>query len=790
MIKQYFILIFLLIFYFSLYSQKEANIWYFGENAGLNFNYVPPIALTNGALVTAEGCATICDQNGNIVLYTNGVKVWNKAHNQMPNGSGLMGNNSSTQSCVVIPKPLSSNICYIFTVDAIENNLVNGLRYSVVDLNLNNGLGDIISKNNLLFTPTTEKVTAVLHNNAKDFWVIGHKWNSNSFYAYLVSESGINLNPVISNVGMNHSGYIRNAIGYMKASPNGDKLALAIESEKVVEIFDFDNSTGQLSNTISFSTPNNEVTYGIEFSSDGSRLYVDSWDPSGIIYQFDLLAGTPGGIANSAVQIFSSVGTGIQRSALQLAPDKKIYVARRYQNYLGVINNPNELGLNCNYTDEAISLAGKNSRFGLPTYIQSIFNESQNFTFQNTCFTDTTYFFITNTFNLDSVYWDFNDPASGLLNYSTLLNPYHIFSSAGSFNVKLISYFSTNIDTVINTIIINPSPEINLGNDTSLCYGDSLILNAGAGYESYFWQDGSADSTYIAYTTGIYWVEVTDINGCTAIDSIIITFFPLPEINLGNDTSFCYGEFIILNAGSGFISYLWQDGSTDSTYIADTSGIYWVKVTNPCGFAIDSIVITVFPSPEINLENDTSICFGDSLILNAGAGYESYLWQDGSTDSTYIVDTTGIYWIEVSNEYGCITRDTIIIGFYPDPQEDLELGNDTSFCFGEYIILNAGSGYTSYLWQDGSTDSTCFADTSGIYWVMVTNPCGSAVDSIVLTVFPLPVIDLGNDTSVCYGEYIFLDPGPDYTCLWQDGSTNPTYNAGETGIYWVEVTDG
>ena len=170
MIRHYYIIIFFLIINSLVYAQKEATIWYFGENAGLDFIYNPPIALTNGALITSEGCATISDQNGNVILYTNGVKVWNSNHNQMPNGFGLMGNISSTQSCVIIPKPLCNNIYYIFTVDAIENYLTDGFQYSIVDLNLNGGLGDITSKNNLLFSPSTEKVTAVLHNNSKDFW--------------------------------------------------------------------------------------------------------------------------------------------------------------------------------------------------------------------------------------------------------------------------------------------------------------------------------------------------------------------------------------------------------------------------------------------------------------------------------------------------------------------------------------------------------------------------------------------------------------------------------------------
>ena len=230
--RKLFTSLFLIGILFNTFAQKEANIWYFGNQAGIDFNPVTPVPLINGVMSTMEGCASIANKNtGQLLFYTDGITVWNKNHLVMPNGNGLMGEPSSTQSAVIVPGPGSNDtLFYIFTVDDLAG--PNGLRYSVVNMNLNMGLGDIIlsSKNTLLETPVTEKITAIRHANKQDIWVISHRWNSDQFMAYLVTPSGLNTIPVVSSVGNVHSGVQVNAIGYLKGSPDGSRLALAVFS--------------------------------------------------------------------------------------------------------------------------------------------------------------------------------------------------------------------------------------------------------------------------------------------------------------------------------------------------------------------------------------------------------------------------------------------------------------------------------------------------------------------------------------------------------------------------------
>lgn len=345
---------------FSQVNEENANIWYFGEFCGLDFNSGNPVALTDGALTTREGCASVCSENGTLLFYTDGSLIWDANHNIMLNGSGLMGNSSATQSSIIIPCPENDSIFYVFTVDATENYLANGLRYSKVNINLNGGLGSVTStKNVLLYTPVCEKVTAIVHSNAKDVWVISHEWDSDAFYVYLIDSDSLHTTPVITNIGASYSSPYSSSVGYMKASVTGNKIAIASYSQGVVELFDFNKSDGTISNCISESPPHFNA-YGVEFSPNEEILYVsDVISPA--IYQYDISGNDS---LNNPVMIPQSFSYG---GALQIGPNGKIYAADEFSLYLGVINYPDSTGIACNFETEAVYLDGRICRLGLPS---------------------------------------------------------------------------------------------------------------------------------------------------------------------------------------------------------------------------------------------------------------------------------------------------------------------------------------------------------------------------------------------------------------------------------------
>ncbi len=353
-----------------LLAQNESNIWYFGRNVGVDFNSGTPVAINNGALNTLEGCATISDSQGNLLFYTNSDTVWNKNHNVMPNGSGLMGTFSTTQTAIV-KKPGSNSIYYVLTLDALGG--PNGFRYSEVDMNLQGGNGDVTSnKNILIVSPVCEKVLVARHQNNIDYWVIVHLFGSNIFHSYLLTSSGFNITPATSSVGATINS-TQNTLGYMKVSLDRSRIASAntggFQIPNTVDLFDFNSATGILSNSITLTNfPITMQPYGVEFSPNGKVLYVtDGTDPD--LIQFDLLAGSATAINNSRVDI-NTGGFGI--GALQMGPDLKIYRAVSFaldSSALGVINNPNVIGPGSNFVANGVPLDNKRVTLGLPPLI-------------------------------------------------------------------------------------------------------------------------------------------------------------------------------------------------------------------------------------------------------------------------------------------------------------------------------------------------------------------------------------------------------------------------------------
>ena len=346
-------------------NNKEENIWYFGDNAGLDFNSGSPVALSDGQISTGEGCATISDDNGDLLFYTDGSFVYNKNHTLMPNGTGLLGNHSSTQSAIIIKKPGSTDIYYIFTADGTTSRNCGdeGLNYSEVDMSHNGGLGNINSNKNILLIPSTcEKVTAIEHQNGSDFWIISRVENSNSYHSYLLSSTGLNTTPIITNIGPIYS----NSGGYLKGSHDGTQV-VAANSFVIgdIELYDFDNANGTLSNMISINLGNTvDANYGVEFSPNNEVLYISDGNS---LFQLDLTAGSQNLIENSVLNLASG-----WYYSLELAPDGKIYIAIHQHDYLAVINDPNILGLGCNFTGNGVNLAnGTQSYLGLPTFFSS-----------------------------------------------------------------------------------------------------------------------------------------------------------------------------------------------------------------------------------------------------------------------------------------------------------------------------------------------------------------------------------------------------------------------------------
>ncbi|MBS1657957.1 MAG: T9SS type A sorting domain-containing protein [Bacteroidetes bacterium] len=356
---------------FQASAQLEASNWFFGIQAGITFSTNPPSALSGGQINQQEGCCSISDDEGNLLFYSDGQSVWDRNHDLMPNGTGLLGGVSSTQSSIVVQDPGNDMKYYLIT--APQQATTNPLAYSIIDMSLNGGNGEVTSTKNVsLQENVTEKVTAVYHSNGTDVWVITHEFGNNEFDAFLITASGINTTPVVSAVGSVHDNSNNsNVIGYMKASPCGNQLAVALWSADYLELFDFDNATGTVSHPVTLgSWTASSGVYGVEFSPDDSRLYASIITP-GYTIQWNLLAGDDAAIIASADTIGTSpVGFN---GALQTGPDARIYLVKFGSNTLDCITNPNGLGSACNYVQDFISLGAGFGQLGLPDFFSSYF---------------------------------------------------------------------------------------------------------------------------------------------------------------------------------------------------------------------------------------------------------------------------------------------------------------------------------------------------------------------------------------------------------------------------------
>ncbi|GAB3295585.1 hypothetical protein GCM10027348_17350 [Hymenobacter tenuis] len=496
--------------------------------------------------------------------------------------------------------------------------------------------------------------------------------------AYRLSTAGLNLAPVISNIGSVHSGgggdfWNANSVGYMKVSPAGNKLALGIRDANF-ELFDFNTSTGQVSNYIPL--PQFYRSYGVEFSTDGSRLYGTNLDGHEI-YQFNLLAGSGVNIAASATVIGYTSGYG---GALQLGPDSKIYVSQDRSTHLGVINNPNALGTTCDFQAQGVYLGGMTCRIGLPNNRNSAFQVvspvppiKASFINTNVCIGTSTAFTATIEGGVEplTANWNFGDSASGGANIASGRSTVHTYSAPGAYTVTLTINSGNAIALTITKIVtVAPLPTVNLGPDVQrACIGESVILNAGTQPPgtSIRWQDGSNNQTLTASASGQYYVDVTNALGCTVRSSVKVQIMPLPNIQLGPSVQqLCEGRPLTLSAGPQSVgsSYRWQDGSTNPTLTVQAAGFYTVSVTSPSGCTDQaSTRVELAPSPVVNIGRDTAICDDQSILLKAGpqpAGY-TYHWQDGSTGSTFSVTSPGIYEVEVTSSNGCISSDKLIV---------------------------------------------------------------------------------------------------------------------------------
>jgi gliding motility-associated-like protein len=470
MIMRFSILFFLIAISFCSFAQNHNNQWRFGFGSAIDFNTSPPSYPTGCALPTVqpplitgdliEGTASIADRNtGDLLFYTDGLTIWNSEDQPMPNGSNLGGSDvlSSYMAAVIFPMPGSCSKYYVFCIDDYEEGC-KGITYSVVDMSLDNGLGDVVAgqKSIPLYDNETELLLVQPKSSGDGYWLISNGTDpaNPSIAAFNVTAQGINTTPVLSPV---------NFIGSGKLNYQGTKFICTGEYDAVsgnflgFQLYDFNAASGQISNPVNipFNVPNGDILQYFEFTFNGNYLFAGG---NFSLYRFDLTSTNPAIIATTAVPINFVSQTSFYGAA-QHGPDGNLYYAINPNVYR--IENPEGSAAAIGpITQLPASIASNGC---LPQWIALISDEitpGNNViaVTGDACFQSAQTFSISGTSSIVGITWNFGDPSSGTANTSNLFIPSHQFSSAGIYLVTAFVEFDCYTDTLQQQITINDCP--------------------------------------------------------------------------------------------------------------------------------------------------------------------------------------------------------------------------------------------------------------------------------------------------------------------------------------------
>jgi gliding motility-associated-like protein len=340
------------------------------------------------------------------------------------------------------------------------------------------------------------------------------------------------------------------------------------------------------------------------------------------------------------------------------------------------------------------------------------------------------------------------------------------------------------------TITEGNALSIQIAGDSLICQATSTTLDAGGGFSSYVWSTGENTQTINVSTPGVYTVTVSDASGCSGSDSFSLDIAAPVSANIAGNLQFCTGTSTILDAGGGYSSYLWSNGSVTRMIVVNTSGTYSVTVTDANGCtANSSVVVTEGSALAVSISGDATICPTQQTTLDAGPGFASYLWSTGAISQTITVSAGATYEVTVTDANGCTGSASIVVTQYPDP--GLAISGSTTFCTGNSTTLDAGGGYTSYLWSNGATSQTITTTVPGVYSVTITdgNSCQD-IASVTISESDSLTISISGDAQICSGQTTVLNAGSGFdNYSWSDGSTSPTITVNASGTYYVTVSD-
>lgn len=705
---------------------SPSSKWYFGSEAGLDFQGSDPTALTDGKMDAKEGSSAISDKKGQLLFYTDGITVYDKegnpmnAENPLFNNIPLGGGKNSTQAALIIPLPICRGCeyqYYIFTTKDIENGN-KCLEYSVVDMRLNSGKGLITQKNVRVECGITERLSAIKkpvpeNNNGgggntptekplDEYWIVTHDTKGNYIIKKLTA-SGL-VDGRTQEIGLPHDTNYKGE-GQIKFSSDGNKVAVVIpggppDNKNYVEVYNFNNETGELSNKVTLELGDSPpVAYGVEFSPDGGKLYATlkgnkevpatGNDPAvdavqSTLLQFDLSAGDQGAVQGTKREIAKSDNI---YGALQYGPDGKIYMAMEGSDSLAVIGLPNELASkdsakkDVDFKQNGIYLGGKTSQLGLPNFVQNEIESPSGpgISANDVCFGEPVVFQSSPICEPkgDTYTWDFGDGEKVTVSGKQGQQPInHTYKSPGTYTVKLHQSNDCKDFDDTKQVVVTEVPKLDLASPYLIC-GPSVTI----------------DTKYNAANTEFFWFKDTETT-------------PLPV-----------------------------QGSKLEVTESGTYTVFAVRRENEECYDTKSATVQLEKKPDFSLPIPDPLCVGKTTTLDAGPGATSYQWSNGATTQQVAVGNPGTYSVTAVipvNGVPCSVEDKVTLIQYPNP--NVRVRPEVPLCVenNQIVDLNGGGNPTyNYLWNTGESTMIIKVSQPNQYKVTVTTQQGCSEEHMV-----------------------------------------------------------
>jgi gliding motility-associated-like protein len=768
----WFILLLSLFFSKGLNAQNEANTWYFNNFCGLDFSSGIPEVLYDGPTKIGRSTATISDSLGNYLFCYEWGSIFTN-NGLMQNGTDMPS--PGTSGSAIVKWPGHPEKYFLFVSEYSDLSYDGEFQYSIIDMQLNNGWGAVTEKNIIVHEgwDALDIIAIAKMENSEAVWVIIRKESESSFAAFLVDENGFNPEPVLSVMPDGWGGIGR----HIKISPDKRFLVLGY-GEGFSEICHFNSSTGKCEYIYSLTPPDNipwPALSGMEFSPDSKYLYIcyQTIGDTSLIYQYDLQYVSDWDMfRNSALLI----GTGNTRDIL-LARDGKIYCTPldliqpgADQYFLGVIHNPWIRGEGCMYEKNAVNMFPK-----IPS--ENLLNILVDYLLRfewtgEPCQGYPIHFKPNFIPTPQTIQWDFDD---GPGSTSWQLSPTFTFKNPGTHEVKVdVWYPSGRYEHTSREIEISPSPLPLLGNDTLICDGASITLNANCEADFFSWSTGQFGVSSITVSdSGTYWVRGRfNDSGCEGYDTIHIGFHSptlIDETNLQIIPTTCNGASGSITGltvlGSPPYDYQWLDlsGNPYGTTI-DASGLpagqYYLTITDGNGCETESPVYTIEDAGNLQVtqvQTTRPHCFRNDgqIIISAFSPSGSlleYSIDNGnsySTDSIFTSLVAGSYIVHIRDTNGCegfYIDNPVILSDIPGPQVQPPVVTDETDFLGNGSIEITATGSTTTLYYSNDNGITYQSNngtfnnlTAGTYICIVKdeNGCDTTftveIQNIILT---------------------------------------------------------